>query len=177
MVRRLIFGMLVGLVVGVALAAALVKLGPATFVGTGGEVIAYLTAAVAGALTGVVAGKPIWASEAKIEGGLKAFFGALAGACAMFALRRWGSEVVVPEIGFIAGSPGPVAQLPAVSIPLVAAVLGALFGLDNTDPKPDDATAGRKRIAAGEASAGAKRRVADAPADEEEDVPAKRAKR
>ena len=77
MLRRLILGMLVGLVVGAGLAAGLARLIGTSFVVPGGFAIAFASAAVAGALTGMVAGKPIWAAGAKVEAGVKAFFGAL----------------------------------------------------------------------------------------------------
>jgi hypothetical protein len=81
----------------------------------------------------LVAGKPIWASGAKIEAGLKAVSGALLGAGAMFAIRRWGGSLgmlEVPAIG--ANGATAIGDLPAVSLPLVAAILGAFFELDNT---------------------------------------------
>ena len=183
MLRRLIFGLVIGLIVGVALAAGLVRLGLTSFADGGGLALAYLTAAVAGGLTGLVAGKPIWSSGAKVEGGLKAVFGALMGAGAMFALRQWATGVDVP-MAFL-GGPAPIGELPAASLPVIAAVLGGLFGLDNTETKEDDGAGkegARKRVAAGGArvAAGspAKSRVAgdDDGGDEAEVVP-KRAKR
>jgi hypothetical protein len=133
---------------------------------------------VAGAITGLIAGKPIWALDAKVEGGLKALFGALAAAGAMFALRQWATEVEVP-MSFL-GGPGPVSELPAVSLPLIAAVLGGLFGLDNTAEPQDDGTKTRKRVSAGDAKAdgdAAKRRIGREDESEEADVAAGRAKR
>jgi hypothetical protein len=132
MLRRLIFGLVLGLIVGVVLAAGLVRLGQASFADGGGVIVAYLAAAAAGALTGMIAGKPIWASGAKVEGGLKALFGGLMGVGAMFALRQWGTgfDVNLSLVG--GGGPSPVGELPAASLPLIAAVLGGLFGLDNT---------------------------------------------
>jgi hypothetical protein len=179
MLRRLIFGLVLGLIVGGVLAAGLVKIGVLTFMGGGGEALAYLMAAVTGGLTGAVAGKPIWASDAKIEGTLKAAFGALMGAGAMFALRQWGTGFTPNlDFGFVnAGGPAAVGELPAASLPLIAAVLGALFGLDNTDSKPADGPPARKRVAAGEPNAGARRRVAEPDEGEEADVAARRAKR
>ena len=53
MVRRLIFGLVLGLIVGGVLAAGLVKLGVLTFMGGGGEALAYLMAAVTGALNAI----------------------------------------------------------------------------------------------------------------------------
>jgi hypothetical protein len=184
MVRRLILGLVFGLIVGAALAAGLVRLGMPTFLVGGGEIVAYLTAAATGALTGLVAGKPIWAGDAKVEGSLKALFGALMGVGAMFALRQWGTGVDA-NLSFLgAGGPAPIGDLPAASLPLIAAVLGGLFGLDNTDTKPDEGSgAARKRISAG-AGAGRDSRengrgapVADADDDEPAEVVSTRAKR
>ncbi len=178
MLRRLTFGLVLGLIVGVALAAGLARLGESSFAGGGGAVIAYLAAAAVGALTGMIAGKPIWSSEAKVEGSLKAVFGALMAAGAMFALRQWATEVEVP-MSFL-GGPAPVGELPLVSLPLIAAVLGGLFGLDNTATPEDDGAKVRKRVSAGDAKVDgdpAKRRVArDEDADEAEVLPG-RAKR
>ena len=90
MLRRLLVGLILGAIVGGLVAAGLVAgLHVLLFAGTTGVVLAYLTAAATGVLTGLVAGKPIWASGAKIEAGLKAFFGALIAAGLMFAARRW----------------------------------------------------------------------------------------
>ena len=181
MVRRLIFGLVLGLIVGVVLAAGLVRLGLGSFADGGGVAVAYLAAAAAGALTGMVAGKPIWASGAKVEGGLKALFGGLMGVGAMFALRQWatGFDVNLSFVG--GGGPSPVGELPAASLPLIAAVLGGLFGLDNTASPGDEAPRPRKRVAAGDskvdAGSGAKARVSgEEDAEAAEAVP-KRAKR
>src|SRR5271165_806544 len=91
MLRRLVVGLILGLIVGGLVAAGLVAGMHQTLFGDGGaeSVFAYLAAAVTGVLTGLVAGKPIWASGARIEAGLKAFFGALLAAGLMFAVRRW----------------------------------------------------------------------------------------
>jgi hypothetical protein len=179
MLRRLILGLVLGLIIGSALAAGLVKLGTTSFLSDGGAILAYLTAAIAGVLTGLIAGKPIWAGQAKIEGGLKAIFGALMGAGAMFALRTWATGIDA-NLSFIGGGgPAPVGELPAASLPLIAAVLGGLFGLDNTDEKEEPA-AGRKRIAAGAGAKtknGATPRVADDDDVEEPEVASRRAKR
>ena len=182
MLRRLIFGLVLGLIVGGVLAAGLVKLGVVAFTGDGGAVLAYIAACVAGGLTGVVAGKPIWASEAKIEGGLKAAFGALMGAGAMFALRQWGAGFA-PNLAAIGAGASPIGESPALALPIIAAVLGGFFGLDNTDtPKQLEGSA-RKRVAeaggGARANAKAKPRAAAAEVDEgdEGEVVSKRAKR
>jgi hypothetical protein len=180
MLRRLIFGLVLGLIVGGVLAAGLLKLGVLAFTGDGGTALAYIAACVAGALTGVVAGKPIWASEAKIEGALKGAFGALMGAGAMFALRQWGTGFA-PDLGALGAGAVPIGESPALALPVIAAVLGALFGLDNTDaPKQLEGPA-RKRVAEanGSARGNAKAKARPAEADEvdEVEVVSKRAKR
>jgi len=166
MLRRLLIGLALGLAVGGLLAAGLIAgLKVAAFEGAGGVALAYAAAAVAGVLTGLVAGKPIWAPSAKVEAGLKAFFGALLGAGAMFALRQWASPWTA-DLSALGAGRGAVGALPAASLPLIAAVLGALFELDNTG----DATRGeppprRKRVEPQGAN-GANRRANPRVADE-----------
>jgi hypothetical protein len=154
MLRRLFLGLVIGLLMGGLVAAGLVAgLHIMSFTDTGGAVLAYLTAALTGVLTGLVAGKPIWASGAKIEAGLKAFFGALLAAGLMFALRQW-VNLDVPATA-ITPAGGHLGELPATALPIIAALLGGFFELDNTGG-PEDATkkgesgGAKKRIAAGE---------------------------
>ena len=92
MLKRLLFGVVKGILVGGILGLLFVKaLGLTAF----GAVLAYLAAVVTGVLTGLVAGKPIWAEGARIEAGLKAFVGALVGAG---AIVRKGSEIGADEV-------------------------------------------------------------------------------
>jgi hypothetical protein len=162
MLGRLIVGALIGLVLGAAMAAALIKgLGVVAF----GAVLAYVFAAVVGVLTGLFAGKPIWAAGGQIEAGLKAFAGALLAAGAMFVIRQW-VHVSVDLSSFGAGA-GELGALPAASLPLIAAVLGAVFGTDNTPDAPTD----EKRAASSPPVRVAKGDVA-AALDEEQEPPA-----
>jgi hypothetical protein len=132
MLRRLLVGLLFGSVIGAALAALLVGwLKVSVFTGAPGALEAYGAALVVGVVAGLVTGKPVWASGAKVEAGLKAFFGALLGAGAMFAMRRWVPPVDLHGLG--AGGPASLGDLPVASLPLIGAALGALFELDNTD--------------------------------------------
>ncbi|HLK36623.1 MAG TPA: hypothetical protein VKU41_07705 [Polyangiaceae bacterium] len=176
MFRRLFVGLVVGLVVGGLIAAGLIAgLHVEVFGGAGGSVLAYASAGVAGSLTGLVAGKPIWASEAKIEAGLKALFGALVAAGAMFALRRWGGAFA-PDLRFMsAGGPAPIGDLPAASLPAIGAALGALFEVDNTGGDGPPPRARVKVRADGFAKAGAAASGDDGV--EEADVPPGRMKR
>jgi hypothetical protein len=164
MLRRLLVGLVVGAVVGVAAAAALVSgLQMLAFAGSFGALVAYGASAATGAVTGLVAGKPIWASDAKVEAGLKAFFGALLAAAGMFALRQWAAGWTLDLTAIHAGGPGPVGSLPAASLPLLGAALGGLFELDNSG---DDEPSQRKR--APSAASAAKARV-PVPGSEDED--------
>jgi hypothetical protein len=156
-IGRLFKGLFVGLALGGVLAAVAVQALGLTVLGT---LPAYLLALVLGALTGLVAGKPIWAAGAKVEAGLKAFAGALLAAGGMFALRHWvGWSVDLTALG--AGS-GTLGELSATSLPLVSAVLAALFELDNT-AELQAVAAGKKRVDAPEVA-----ELTDADADAEE---------
>jgi len=187
MVRRLVVGLILGLIVGGLVAAGLVAgLHQTLFDGGAESVFAYLAAAVTGVLTGLVAGKPIWASGARIEAGLKAFFGALLGAGIMFAVRRWVSFPVDLAFAGLPGGAQPAGLLPEVSLPLVAAVLGGFFELDNNgsaESKDEAKDKPKKRVADEKAAKGngkSKARVPDEDDGEEEQaapVASKRAKR
>jgi hypothetical protein len=170
MLRRLLVGSMLGLVAGGALAAALIAgLGMTTFAGAGGTALGYATAALAGILTGLVAGKPIWASGAKTEAGLKAFFGALLAAGAMFALRQWAGGWTLDLHSIGAGGPASVAELPAAALPLIAAVIGGLFELDNTGDGDSSGTPeGRKRVTGPSTREGSRARVPIGPESEED---------
>jgi hypothetical protein len=176
MLKRLIVGLLLGTVVGAVVAAVLVQgLGMWSFA-VSGAVFAYLAAAVTGVLTGLVAGKPIWSADGKIEAGLKAFFGALLALGAMFALRTWAKLDV--DLTSLKAGRGLLGDLPAASLPIVAAVLAGFFELDNTgESKKEESEA--KGAASKGAESGKKVRVADeeeAAEEEEEEAPAAKKK-
>lgn len=165
MVKRLIVGLVLGTVIGAVIAAVLVQgLGMVTFANA---VFAYLAAAATGVVTGLVAGKPIWSADGKIEAGLKAFFGVLLGLGGMFALRTWGNVDV--NLSALQAGQGALGMLPAASLPIIAAVLAGFYEIDNSpaDAKKDEgAGASGKKGAA----LGAKSRVStSADADELDD--------
>ncbi len=165
MLRRLFVGLLLGTVIGVAAAAALVfGLKVTVLDGVGGSFEAYGAALAVGVLAGLIAGKPIWASGAKVEAGLKAAFGALLAAGGMFALKRWAPEVTLPTpLG--TGAPLPVGELPA-SLVFIGSTLGALFELDNTDDgKTAPGAAARARVSPSTAA----RRVAGGGSSQDAD--------
>jgi hypothetical protein len=178
----------IGTLVGSLLAAGLVAaLKMTVFDGDAGVVVAYLSAAVAGVVTGLFAGKPIWASGAQVEAGLKAFFGALIALGAMFALRRWAGGWSLDLSAYGPLGRGHVGDLPAASLPLIGALLGALFELDNTGSSETAAkpTAGstsardaRKRIASAKPEASARLlSEKDGEASAEVDATSRRSKR
>ena len=163
MLKRLIIGLLLGAIVGGVVAAVLVQgLGMTYF----SPVFAYLAAAVTGVLTGLVAGKPIWSADGKIEAGLKAFFGALLSLGAMFAIRTWAK--IDLDMTSLKAWHDLIGNLPAASLPLVAAVLAGFFELDNTgESKKEDGEKGGEEKGA---ASGKKVRVAEeAEAEEEEE--------
>lgn len=163
MLGRLLVGIIKGIVLGGLLGFGLVQLGMAA----PGAIIAYLAAAATGILIGLIAGKPIWAKDAKIEAGMKAGVGALLGLGLMFAARRWlvfpvpallldATKVVVPA-GEAAPSIGGFAM---TSLAAIAAVLGGFYEVDNT-PEGDKAEGKSDK------TPGPKARIAEAPADDE----------
>ena len=170
MLKRLIIGLITGFIMGAIVAAVLVK-GLALTVFSG--MLAYVFAAATGVFVGLVAGKPIWAKGGQIEAGLKAIVGAVVGAVAMFAIRRWVEFPV--DLSAIGAGYGVVGSLPAASLPIIAAILGGFYELDNTD-EPDDA---KKTAKPGKSAARSKVRVAtpEAVEDEADAEPPKRAKR
>lgn len=163
MLGRLLVGIVKGIVLGGLLGFGLSQLGMAA----PGAIVAYLAAAAAGILIGLIAGKPIWAKDAKIEAGMKAGVGALLGIGLMFAARRW---LVVPVPAFLLdvtkttlanGAPAPsIGELGMTSLAAIAAVLGGFYDADNT---PE----GEKAEGKDEKTASPKARIAEAPADDE----------
>ena len=168
MLKRLIVGLILGTVIGAVVAVILVQgLGMVMFANAA---LAYLAAAATGVITGLVAGKPIWAADGKIEAGLKAFFGILLGLGGMFALRTWANVHV--DLGMLKAGEGMIGYLPAASLPIIAGVLSAFYEIDNSPSeggkKDDDASSG---AASSKKSAGKKVRVeAEEEAEDDEEV-------
>lgn len=174
MLKRLFAGLVIGIVMGGIVAAALVKgLGVLSFATTGaGVFLPYVAALVTGAFVALVAGKPVWAKGAWIEVGLKAFFGSLLAAGGMFALRKWGVTPI--DLTRVGAGAGTLSSLPATSLPLIATVLSVLFELDNTDApeekkgaKPAGAS---PRVASGRAVKGARVSTDEADGESEEEL-------
>lgn len=143
--RRGLVGLGKGGLIGALVALALVFGAELTVFG--GLWSAVSTVALAGALTGLVAGRPIWSPGARIEAWLKAVAGAFLGVGLLFLLRRYvGFDLTLPA-ALGQGSPG---ELPLLALPAVAAVLGALFEVDHSgDAEPPPPERARSRAAPG----------------------------
>jgi hypothetical protein len=166
MLGRLVIGIVKGLIVGALVGFGMMKLGFAA----PGAVVAYLAAAFTGVLIGLIAGKPIWAKDAKIEAGMKAFVGALLGVGLMVAARRWLTMPVPfslgpladPSLGEAAGSPETIGGLAITSLAAIAALLGGFYEADNDPSEVQEApkTANKRLAASG-------RRIANEGSSEE----------
>ena len=173
MLKRLLVGLILGTVIGAVVAAVLVQgLGLVSFAGSGGVVFAYLAAAATGVITGLVAGKPIWAADGKIEAGLKAFFGGLLALGGMFVLRQW----VHADLNLTSMNAGhaEIGWLPAASLPLIAGVLASFFELDNSGEAAKKEDAKKDAKASGKQVRVAKDAEAEDEEEEEEAAPAKK---
>ncbi|MFO0614382.1 MAG: hypothetical protein U0414_17475 [Polyangiaceae bacterium] len=145
MIGRLLLGLLKGIVIGGLLGFGLAKAFPGSMVAPG-MVAQILLGAASGVLVGLVAGKPIWAKDAKIEAGMKAAVGAVLGAALIFAARKW---LTVPFPVAITGltqkidaaQNGTLGGLSLTSFAIVAGILGAFYDADNT-PSADKDQAG-----------------------------------
>lgn len=170
MVRRLLVGLGKGLLVGGALALLLIYGAGLSAFGAG---LAYLMAAVTGVVTGLIAGKPIWADDARIEAGLKAVVGALVGAAVMFGLRKW----VGVSVDLGAFGQGVLGELPLTSLPVIATLLALFYELDNSGGDGGEKKQGaqKQRIAA--ESSGSSALEEDELDADEASAPAAREKR
>jgi hypothetical protein len=151
MLRRLLLGLAEGLALGLALGVAFARV--IGGMASPGGAVALLLGALAGFATGLVAGRPVWARNAKTEALLKAAAGAFAGAGLSFAFRRWLSVSV--DLSSFSLGVGPAGHLPALTVPAVTTLLALFFELDD-----DTRTATAPPVSAAE-----RRRVDDAGAD------------
>jgi hypothetical protein len=170
MFKRLMGGLVIGIVMGAIAAVAVVKgLGVTSFLDR--SILAYVAALATGAFVGLVAGRPIWAKGAWIEVALKAFFGSLLAAGGMLALRKWG--VFSLDLSSVGAGAGQIRDLPAATLPLIATVLSVFYEIDNTDPPAESASvvkaskAEGSRVAPSKAAPGPRVATPEEESDEE----------
>lgn len=128
MLKRLVVGLLKGLVLGGAIGAG-IQYGLHWPVPSGG-LLGYLLAMGAAGTTGVFAGKPPWREGAWIEALLKGLVGAGIG-----ALLYWlGSSYGALALPFPGESEALAwTALPVLFLPAIAGVYGSLVELDNAE--------------------------------------------
>jgi hypothetical protein len=168
MFARLIVGILKGLVVGGLVGFGLLKLGVGLFVG-GWAILAYIAAALTGVVVGLIAGKPIWAKDAKIEAGMKAFVGALLGAGLMFGLKKLQlplADSALSAFGVMTKDPQTLATFPITALAMVAAVLGGFYEADNT-PQLESPSKAAESGTGSSGKTATKQRVATPPSAED----------
>lgn len=107
------------------MAALLARLG----LGWSTAPVVYGAAALTGATTGLVGGTPVWAGAAKLEAVLKAAVGTFLAVTVTYGVRKWLPGVSV-DLGPSLGS-GPVGEVPAVLLPLVAFAIALLLEVDD----------------------------------------------
>ena len=166
MLGRLLIGIVKGLMVGSLLGFGLVKLGMAM----PGAIVAYLAAAVTGVVTGLVAGKPIWAKDAKIEAGTKAFVGALLSLGLMAAARTWLLVPLPISLGNLTPELAGQLTIGGFAMTALAAIAGLLGGFYEADNDPSGEEAAPAGAQAGKA--GKPQRIAAEHSDgaEEEEL-------
>lgn len=153
---RIVWGLVLGVLVGgIAAAVAIKGFGVLVL----GAVAAYALAVAVGLVTGLVAGKPIWAADARIEATLKAIFGALLAAGMMYALRRWVDFGI--DLSSLGLGSAPAGQLAATSLPAIGAVLALLFEADNLVGKDKAEPQEKRRVAGGTGNGASRARLGE----------------
>ena len=127
---RLFLGLLKGIVVG-----GLVGWGLAA-TGLAAPAFAYVAAALVGILVAMVAGKPVWAKDARIQIYLKMAAGALLGPGLLFLTRKFltiGLPFETSLLPGVAAAPGvSIGMFAVTSLALVGAVLAGFYDADNS---------------------------------------------
>jgi hypothetical protein len=145
---RLVLGLLKGIVLGGLVGYALAAAGLAA----PSAWLAYPIAAAVGMAIATIAGKPIWAKDARIEVGMKAAAAAVVAPGLMWLARTFLTVGLPFEPSLLPGvSAGAVTlgTFSITSLALVAAVLGGFFEADNQPAPPDEKQGGggpKKRI-------------------------------
>lgn len=145
MFKRLLVGIVKGLVIGGAVGGA-IYFGAHLAAFTG--VLAYLAYGALGAITGALAGKAPWKQGAGIEAALRGVFGIAVG-CGLYALAQAFLKVgpmPLPEVAPLVGAqPHSVADQAMFMAPALSMLYAALIELDN-DGKGEDVAPAKVRV-------------------------------
>jgi hypothetical protein len=140
MLKRLLVALFEGSLAGGGVAFVLWRLSEAP-----AALLLYAAAAAAGALTGLIAGRPIWARAAKLEGLLKALAGVFMAVTVLYGARKWLPGVTVDLTRFGAGR-GPVGYVAWAALPLIAVAIALVFEIDDAFGGDGPAPELRKRV-------------------------------
>jgi hypothetical protein len=143
MFKGFIFGIAKGCIVAAVVVAMLRALGA----DWSSPLVVYAATALAGILTGLVAGNPVWARGGKVEGLLKSVVGTFIAVTVMFGLRKWLPHTTV-DLGPLGA--GALGYVPAAALPLVTSALALVFEVDNGFG-PGPVRGPRQRVAISEA--------------------------
>jgi hypothetical protein len=124
MLKRLVAALLEGVIPGAAVAYGFSTLG------LEGAVPMYASVAVVGAVTGLVAGRPIWAKAAKTEAAIKAAAGTFISVVVLYALRKWLPAVRV-DLTALGGAAGAIGSVPSAFLPATGVALALVFEIDD----------------------------------------------
>ncbi len=138
MLKRLLLGLLKGLLVGGALGAAAHALVGPTLTGAG----AYLLYALVGGLAGLIAGRPAWRTGAGVAAILRGVFGLGVG-IGLYALAK---QFLTFQVGIPGTVTGALGQLPLFLAPLIATVYAVLVELDDGGENPEPEVKSKVRI-------------------------------
>jgi hypothetical protein len=125
MLKRVVIAVVEGVVVGGSVAAGVAGFG----LSWNGVLVVYGAAVTTGIAIGIVAGKPAWASSARLEALLKSAVGAFIAPAAVYGVRKWLPSLSL-DLGPLLGS-GPLGDLPRVLLPLTATAIAVLLEIDD----------------------------------------------
>ena len=123
--RRLVSGILKGLVAGAAVGAG------AWALGIHEGILLYLVYGVAGALAGLVCGKAPWRHETLWTPAIKAVIGFGVGAGLYYAWVRMVGDLQLPMAAQLGAPAAPMASIPYLLGPLIGLVYGVFVEIDD----------------------------------------------
>lgn len=138
MLKRLVIGLIKGLVVGGAIGAGFTY--GLHWSAPSGGLLGFLLAMGAAGTTGVFAGKPPWQQGAWVEALLKGLVGVGVGALAYWLGSTYAAGPDLPLPGVAEAAPWT--SLPVLFLPAIAGVYGSLVELDNTGDDQDKTSGG-----------------------------------